>query len=125
MSPLIFDPIIRIDSGPLAICSAALALGLLLTWLVAVPAIRARAYRRGADQAQPQLTRELALERGKLEASRLTMRELRLSLAEARATIATLRGLGADIARRASGLVTAVDEPTESEAQVLRIGRRR
>lgn len=122
--PMIIEQTIRIDSQALAIACAILLAALVATWLW-IPITKARSYRRGADDAEPKLTRDLAIANGKNEAARLTMRELRMALAEAKATIATLRGLGADIAHRSAHLVTAIDEPSEREAHILRIGGKR
>ncbi len=122
--PVIVEQTIRIDSQVLGIACAVLLAALVATWLW-IPITKARSYRRGADDAEPKLTRDLAIANGKTEAARGTMRELRMALAEAKATIAMLRGLGSDIAHRAARLVTAVDDPSEREAHILRIGGKR
>ena len=124
MTPLIIEQYVRIDSAGLTIVCL-LLLAAVVALLVALPVSRARSYARGAAAAEPKLTRERDLAEAHLAAAKVTIRDQRAEIAGLRDTNARLRGQAAGIAARAMELVNAVDEPTEAQAHILRMGGRR
>ena len=124
MTPVILESMIRLDSAGMTI-AVLILLAAVVALLVALPVSRARSYTRGAAEAEPKLRRELDLAEAHLAAAKVTVRDQRAEIAGLRDTNARLRGQAAGIAARAMELVNAVDEPTEAQAHILRMGGRR
>lgn len=128
MTPLIFEPIIRFDSAGLTL--AVLVLGAACIGLViALPAVAAANRHLGRVSAEPKLARELEETKGRFaafkEAAKRQIEHQAREIVDLKATNAELRGRAADVARKAMELVNAHDEPTEAQAQILRMEGRR
>ena len=124
MTPLILEPMIRLDSTGMTVVVLLLTAAV-VALLVPLPVARARSYARGAADAEPKLRRERDIAEAHLAAARASLKDLRAETAGLRDTNARLRGQAAVVAARAMELVNAVDEPTEAQAHLLRMGGRR
>jgi len=127
-APLILEPMIRFDQVGLSL--AVLVLGAAcIGLLIALPAVAAANRRLGRAGAAPKLPRELEETKGRFaavkDAAKQEIEHQAREIADLKATNAELRGRAADIARKAMELVNAHEEPTEAQAQILRIGTAR